>query len=151
MKYSIALFAGLLLPMAQAQPTRTPPTPAEMAQHEVSRYTTLLTLTAEQQETATSAFTTAASTEQPLHASERTAHQALEAAIKANEVTAIQQAATTLGQIQGEMTAARALAEAKFYASLTDDQKAKYMELERHEWHGGPGGPRGPEGPPPAH
>ena len=46
MKSSLALFAVLgLLPMAQAQTTpHTPPTPAMIAQHQVQRYTTLLTL-----------------------------------------------------------------------------------------------------------
>ncbi len=44
MKSSLALFAVLgLLPMAQAQTTpHTPPTPAVIAQHQVQRYTTLL-------------------------------------------------------------------------------------------------------------
>ena len=62
MKLSLALFAVLgLLPMAQAQtPPHTPPTPAAMAQHEVQRYTTLLSLTPAQVEQATTFFTTEA-------------------------------------------------------------------------------------------
>src|SRR5580700_5194264 len=102
MKFSLALVAVLgLLPMAQAQtPPHTPPTPAVMAQHQVQRYTTLLSLTPAQVEQATTFFTTEASAHQNSRASERTAHQALEAAIKANDTATIQSTATTLGQME---------------------------------------------------
>jgi Spy/CpxP family protein refolding chaperone len=144
MKLSIVLFAALgLLPMAQAQTTpHTPPTPAAIAQRQVQRYTTLLTLNANQQEQATTFFTTEATTEQNSRASERTAHQALEAAIKANDTATVQSTATTLGQMSGEMMAAHALARAQFYAILTADQKTKYSQLEQEHMMGGPG--RGP-------
>ncbi len=144
MKYPISLIAGLaLLPVFQAQAQRTPPTPEQMAQHEVSRYTTLLSLNSQQEADATSIFTAAATTESTLRATERTTHQALEAAIKSDDTAAIEQAATSLGQISGERMAAHALAQAKFYATLTADQKTKFAELERgfHGEHGGPGGP----------
>ena len=144
MKYPISLIAGLaLLPVFQAQAQRTPPTPEQMAQHEVSRYTTLLSLNSQQEADATSIFTAAATTESTLRATERTTHQALEAAIKSDDTAAIEQAATSLGQISGERMTAHALAQAKFYATLTADQKTKFAELERgfHGEHGGPGGP----------
>jgi Spy/CpxP family protein refolding chaperone len=144
MKYPISLIAGLaLLPIFQAQAQRTPPTPEEMAQHEVSRYTTLLSLNSQQAADATSIFTAAATTESTLRTNERTTHQTLQAAIKTDDAAAIQQAATSLGQINGEMTAARALAQAKFYATLTSDQKTKFDELDRgfHGEHGRPAGP----------
>jgi Spy/CpxP family protein refolding chaperone len=144
MKLSIVLFAALgLLPMAQAQTTpHTPPTPAAFAQRQVQRYTTLLTLNANQVEQATTFFTTEATTQQNSRASERTAHQALEAAIKANDTATIQSTSTTLGQMSGEMMAAHALARAQFYAILTADQKTKYSQLEQEHMMGGPG--RGP-------
>jgi hypothetical protein len=131
MKSSLALFAILgLLPMAQAQtPTHTPPTPAAIAQRQVERYTTLLTLSSAQVEQATTIFTTEATTEQSSRASERAAHQALEAAIKANDKDTIQSTATTLGQMSGEM----------IYALLTADQKTKYSQLEEEHMMGGPG------------
>src|ERR1700679_2543832 len=80
MKLSIALLAVLgLLPMAQAQTTpHTPPTPAAIAQRQVQRYTTLLTLNANQVEQATAFSTTEATTEKNSRASERAAHQAME-------------------------------------------------------------------------
>ena len=141
MKSSLALFAILgLLPMAQAQtPTHTPPTPAAIAQRQIERYTTLLTLSSAQVEQATTIFTTEATTEQSSRASERAAHQALEAAIKANDTATIQSTATTLGQMSGEMMTAHALARAQFYALLTADQKTKYSQLEQEHMMGGPG------------
>ena len=147
MKYPIALMAALAVTVsAYAQMERTPPTPAQMAQREVSRYTTLLSLTSEQEATATSLYTEEATTAEPLRTSERASHKALETAIKADDMAAIQSAATTLGTLNGELTAVRALTEAKFYATLTADQKTRFAALE-HGPHGGPGGGHG--GPPP--
>src|ERR1700678_4440744 len=117
MKRSLALAAVLgLITMAQAQttPTHTPPSPATIAQHEVQRYTTLLTLTPAQVEQATTIFTTEATARQNSRASERAAHQAMEAAIKSNDTATIQSTSTTLGQMTGEATAAHALARAQF-------------------------------------
>jgi Spy/CpxP family protein refolding chaperone len=141
MKYSLALFAALgLLPMAQAQTApHTPPSPAAMAQHQVQRYTTLLSLTPAQVEQATTFFTAEATARQNARASEHTAHQALEAAIKANDTATIQSTATTLGQMEGEMLAAHAAAQAQLYATLTADQKSKFAELEQEHMMGGPG------------
>ena len=140
MKSSLVLFAVLgLLPMAQAQNPHTPPSPASMAQHEVQRYTTLLTLSSTQVEQATGFFTTEATARQNARASEHTAHQALEAAIKANDTATIQSTATTLGQMEGEMLAAHAAAQAQFYATLTADQKTKFSELQQEHLMGGPG------------
>ena len=141
MKLSLALFAVLgLLPMAQAQtPPHTPPSPAAMAQREVQRYTTLLSLTPAQVEQATTYFTAEATARQNSWASEKTAHQAMEAAIKANDTATIQSTATTLGQMEGEMMAAHATARAQFYAILTADQKTKFAELEKEHMMGGPG------------
>jgi Spy/CpxP family protein refolding chaperone len=141
MKLSLALFAVLgLLPMAQAQtPPHTPPSPGAMAQHEVQRYTTLLSLTQAQVDQATTYFTAEATARQNSWASEKTAHQAMEAAIKANDTATIQSTATTLGQMEGEMMAAHATARAQFYAILTADQKTKFGELEKEHMMGGPG------------
>ena len=139
MKSSLALFAVLgLLPMAQAQTSpHTPPTPAMIAQHQVQRYSTLLTLNANQVEQATTIFTTEATTEQNSRASERAAHQAMETAIKGNDTATIQSTATAMGQMSGEMAAAHALARAQFYAILTADQKTKYSQLEEEHMMGG--------------
>jgi Spy/CpxP family protein refolding chaperone len=140
MKRSLALVAALgLVTMAQAQtpPTHTPPSPAAMAQHQVQRYTTLLTLTPAQVEQATTYFTAEATAHQNARASEHTAHQALEAAVKANDAATIQSTAATLGQMSGEMMAAHAVAQAQFYAILTAEQKTKFDQLEQEHVMGG--------------
>ena len=144
MKYSLVLLAGLgLFQMAQAQTPHAAPSPALMAQHQVQRYTTLLSLNSAQVEQATTFFTAEAASHGNERATERTAHQALEAAIKANDTATIKSTAATLGQMNGEMMAAHALAEAQFYAILDADQKAKFAELEKeHMLFGGPGRPR---------
>jgi Spy/CpxP family protein refolding chaperone len=114
-----------------------------MAQHEVQRYTTLLTLTPAQVEQATTIFTTEATARQNSRSSEHAARQAMEAAITSNDTATIQSTATTMGQMAGEAMAAHALAQAQFYAILTADQKTKFGELEKeHMMMGGPG--RGP-------
>jgi Spy/CpxP family protein refolding chaperone len=140
MKRSLALAAVLgLITMAQAQtpPMHTPPSPATMAQHEVQRYTTLLTLTPAQVEQATTYFTAEATARQNARASERTAHQALEAAIKANDSAVIQSTSATLGQMSAEGIAAHSVARAQFYAILTAEQKTKYDQLEQEHMMGG--------------
>jgi hypothetical protein len=143
MKYSLVLLAGLgLFQMAQAQTPHTPPTPAQMAQHQVQRYTTLLSLNSAQVEQATTFFTAEATSRGNARATERTAHQALDAAIKANDTATIKSTAATLGQMNGEMMTAHALAEAQFYAILEADQKTKFTALEHEHMMGGPG--RGP-------
>jgi Spy/CpxP family protein refolding chaperone len=109
-----------------------------MAQHQVQRYTTLLSLNSAQAEQATTFFTAEATAHGNARATERTARQALEAAIKANDTATIQSTAATLGQMNGEMLAAHALAQAQFYAILTADQKTKFAELEHEHMMGGP-------------
>jgi Spy/CpxP family protein refolding chaperone len=141
MKCSLALAAVLgLVSMAQAQapPTHTPPSPAAMAQHQIQRYTTLLSLNPTQVEQATTFFTAEATAHQNARTNERTAHQALEAAVKANDAATIQSSAATLGQMSGEMMAAHALAQAQFYAILNADQKTKFDQLEEEHMMGGP-------------
>ena len=118
----------------------TPPTPAQMAQREVQQYSSLLTLTSEQQEQALTIYTAAATTTEPLQTSERTLHQTLETAITTGEASVISQTAASLGQINGEITAARALADAKFYQLLTADQQTRFTALKNTHMHGGPGG-----------
>jgi Spy/CpxP family protein refolding chaperone len=140
MKRSLALAAVLgLVTMAQAQtpPMHTPPSPAAMAQHQVQRYTTLLTLTPAQVEQATTYFTAEATAHQNARAGEHTAHQALDAAIKANDAALIQSTSATLGQMSGEMMAAHAVAQAQFYAILNAEQKTKFDQLEQEHMMGG--------------
>ena len=125
---------------AGPQAEHAPLSPEQMAQHQVQRYTTLLSLSPAQVEQATTLFTAEATARSGQHATERAAHEALEAAIKANDKEIIQSTATAMGQKSGEMMAAHALLQAQFYAMLTAEQKAKYSELEE-EHRMGPHGP----------
>jgi Spy/CpxP family protein refolding chaperone len=137
---ALALSAGIAVASAQ----HTPPTPAQMAQHEVERYTDRLSLTSDQQQQATTIFTAAAASVASLHEQQRAAHEALKAAITSGDTAAIPQQANTLGQIETEMTTAHATAEAKFYKLLTADQQAKFAQSLDRPWGRGPGGPGGP-------
>jgi Spy/CpxP family protein refolding chaperone len=141
MKASLVFFVVLgLLPMAQAQTApHTPPSPAMMAQHQVQRYTTLLTLNSAQVEQATTFFTAEATARQNSRASEHAAHQALETAIKSNDTATIQSTSATLGQLETEAITAHSMARAQFYNILTADQKTKFSELEEEHMMGGPG------------
>jgi Spy/CpxP family protein refolding chaperone len=131
---------------AAALAQRTPPTPSEMAQHQVERYTDILTLTSEQQAAALTLFTTEATAVEPLHQTERTLHTTLETAITNDDLGTIASTATQLGTINGQIEGYRANAQAGFYKLLTADQKTRFAALHHH---GGPGMERGGFGPPP--
>jgi Spy/CpxP family protein refolding chaperone len=141
----LLVFASAIsLVIAQTQPPR--PDPAMRAQHRVKMLTTLLTLTVVQQQQATSIFTEAGNAETALHDQLRTAHQNLRAAIKSNNASTIDQIASTIGNLTGQMTSIQAKSQMAFYQILTPDQQQKLAEFEseRHGPHG-PGGP-GPSG-----
>ena len=119
----------------------TPPTPAQMAQHEVQRYTALLTLTADQQTQATTIFTTEATSVAQVIEDEKALHSTLQTAITGNDVAAINQTAISLGQLDGQVTAAHALAQASLYQILKASQKEQLSaEQSAHVHGGGPGG-----------
>ncbi len=134
-----ALCAAALAATAYGQ--HTPPSPAQMAEHEVQRYTALLTLTAEQQAQATTIFTTEATTTQSLFANEKTLHTTLKTAINSNDTASINQTAASLGQLDGERVAARSIAQASLYQILTAAQREQLAAEESAHVHGGgPGG-----------
>jgi len=131
--------------------TRTPPDPATMAQHRVTRLTTLLTLTAAQQQQATNIFTNSATADANVRTGLKTAHQALSDAIKKNDTAGIDRAATTIGSLTAQVASTDGKAEAAFYQILTPDQQTKLAALKGHGgpgMFGGPGGhgPRGAQG-----
>ncbi len=125
---TLLLFAAALL-FAQNPPK--PPSPEEMVQHRVSYLTTVLSLSKPQQQQATTIFTNAANDGSTMHDSLRSAHESLAAAVKSNDNVAIEQAATTIGNIIAQLTAARAKADAAFYQILTPDQQNKMTQLEK--------------------
>ncbi len=132
-----------------AQPgTRTPPTPAEQATHQVSRLTQLLDLNATQQAAATAAFTAEATTMQGLHNGFQTAQNNLKTAVQNNDAAGISAAASQIAALTQQQIVAHATAEAALHATLTSDQQAKYQALRTMGGPGGPGGHGGPGGPP---
>ena len=104
-------------------------------QHHVKYLTTVLNLTAAQQQQATTIFTNAANNGQLSRDSMKTAHQALETAIKSNDTAGIDQASTQIGSLIGQMMASHAKAEAAFYQILTPEQQTKLNSLQE-EGHG---------------
>jgi Spy/CpxP family protein refolding chaperone len=145
---AVAAMATALLaqPTPPAQRTRrTPPTPADIAQHQVASLTRLLSLTATQQTTATTIFTDAATAESTVRDGMRTAHQSLEAAVKANDAGGIDAAANTIGGLTAQSTSIHAKAHAALYQILTPEQQAKLSESHGLFFGGfGPGRAGGP-------
>src|SRR4029077_3096463 len=113
-----------------------PPEPAEMAQHRVSFLTKQLSLSAQQQQQATSIFTEAANNSKPLHDQLHTAHQNLHAAVEKNDTASMEQISNTIGNLMAQMTLAEAKAHAAFYQTLTPEQQSKLSQMDIHH---GPG------------
>lgn len=121
-----------------------PPDPATSAQRRVAFLTTQLTLTTDQQQQATGIFTSAATSEAALRTSLQAAHQSINDAVKANDTAAIDQAATTIGNLTAQSTSIDAKANAAFYRILTADQQAKFAVFPGPGRGPGPG--MGPDG-----
>jgi len=138
--------ATLAAALAFGATAPTPPTPAQIAANQVAHLTRLLSLESGQQATATTLFTTAATTIAGLHTSLQTAQTSLKTAIENDDATALQTLTSQIGTLVGEEALARATAEAGLYAVLSSSQKATYDELLTAPGHGGPGGPAGPGG-----
>jgi len=127
----LLFFASALL-LAQTTSTRTPPTPAERAQHRVQLLTNMLSLTAAQQQQATAIFTNAATAEDSVHTGMKTAHESLHEAIKSNDAAAIDQWSNTIGGLMGQQVSIEAKAHAALYQILTPDQQTKLAQMPMH-------------------
>ena len=121
--------------MLIAQSGPKPPDPATMAQHRVQFLTTMLNLSQVQQTQATTIFTNAAQAQSATMQSLHAAHDTLQTAIKNNDAAAIDQAATTIGNLTAQMTAAHAKADAAFLQTLNSEQQTKFSQLEQRH-HG---------------
>ena len=100
-----------------------------------------LSLTDAQKTQAKAIFDAAATAAETARGTLDSAHTALQTAVKANASDAeIDRLAAAVGVIQGQITGIQAKANAKFYALLTAEQKAKYDARPM----GGMGGGRGP-------
>jgi len=97
-----------------------------MVQRQVQHLTKELSLTSAQQAQATTIFTSEHTANSPIMASLKAAHTSLTAAIKSNNAADIAIYSSQIGNLQGQITANGATANAAFYAALTGDQQAKY-------------------------
>jgi Spy/CpxP family protein refolding chaperone len=104
----------------------------------------MLSLSATQQQQATTILTNAATSEQSLHEQMRAAHENLKAAVQKNDTASIDQIAASIGNLTSQSIAIHAKADAALYTLLNPDQQAKFDQLETRgpgHRHGGPGGP----------
>jgi Spy/CpxP family protein refolding chaperone len=145
---AVTLAAASAIP-ALAQTLPKPPSPADMAKHQVKRLTTLLSLTSAQQQQATTIYTNAAKAEQTVRAGEQDVHESLRSAIKNNDSVTIDQISSTMAQSIAQVTSIKSKADAAFYQILLPDQQSKLTELESQHM-GLLDGPGGSGGPPPA-
>jgi Spy/CpxP family protein refolding chaperone len=123
---AFAFSASLLF----AQGPGNPPDPATAAQRRVQFLTRLLSLTASQQQQATTIFTSAITSGSTIRTSLRTAHQSLNDAVTKNDIAGIDQQSATIGNLTAQMTSIDAKADAAFYQILTPDQQAKFTQMQ---------------------
>ncbi len=126
----LALAVALSLTVAFGQNSANFANAANRVQHRVNFLTTLLGLTASQQQQATTIFTNADSAETSVRSSMRTARQSLTTAVRNNDSATIDQVSTTIGNLTAQSTAIQAKADAAFYQILTPDQQTKQAQFE---------------------
>src|SRR5713226_1450770 len=110
-----AVATSLLL----AQKPGGPRTPEMMVQHRVDSLTTQLGLTSTQQQQAITIFTSAATAGASVHGNLKLAHQNLETAVKNNDTSGIDAAATAIGNFTAQQISNESKAQAAFYQILT--------------------------------
>jgi Spy/CpxP family protein refolding chaperone len=114
---------------AQPQPkTKIAVKPRAALRH---RLVKALALTDAQKQQAKTIFRQAHQSTQPLRQELKQNRQSLAAAVKANDTTQIRQLATQQGNVMGQLVAARTEAMAKFYATLTPDQRTKADKVQQ--------------------
>jgi Spy/CpxP family protein refolding chaperone len=140
---SLLTIGALAISTAGAQTSATPQTQtaqsdqsSQMKSHRramggprVERLARQLNLTVDQQSQARTIFADARTQRQALAPQLRTQHQAMAAAIKSNNQAQIDQLAQQNAQLTASARAIRAKAMAKFYTTLTPDQKTKFDSL----------------------
>jgi len=125
-----ALATGLALAQTPAAP-HTPAAPKaghgrQMMRHRMAK---ALGLTADQKQQAKAIFQQAKQEAQPVAQQLKQNRETLAAAIKANNVSQIQTLSAQQGNLRGQALAIRSEAMAKFYGTLTPDQKAKADQI----------------------
>ncbi len=148
--FTIVLIAGVSL-FAQgprANHTRTPPTPAQIAQRETDRLTRFFTLNAGQQATVLGILTTTETQLQALTPQMQPLRTNLTAAIKSNNQGTISSTLLQLSNLEEQEQAIRANAAAQIYTTVLNmDQQGQVGKGLGPLMGGGPGfGGTGPGG-----
>ena len=143
MKQHISRFAtaaALAAGMAMAQAPAAPADPAQpragraWAAHRGAfrqRMAQALNLSDAQKQQAKAIFQQAKQNAQPLAQQLKQNREALAAAVKANDVAQIHSLAAQQGNLRGQMMGVRSEAMAKFYTTLTPEQKAKADQMQQ--------------------
>jgi len=126
--FKIATIAALAAGMAIAQPA----TPAQGGGHKAARHRMFqaLDLSDAQKQQAKQIFQQARETAQPVAKQLRENREALQAAVKANNLSQIQTLSAQAGPLQAQLLAIRSEAMAKFYATLTPEQRTKADQIQ---------------------
>lgn len=122
-----ALAAGLVF--AQQATTAGPHNPG--VHHAMARQHMMhaLNLTDAQKQQAKAIFQQARQINRPVMQQAKQNREALAAAVKANDTAKIEQLTAKQGKLRGEMMSARAEAMAKFYQTLTPEQRARAEQM----------------------
>jgi len=144
----VKTLATLLLSFALAATlSAQPPTGPHGPRNYVQWMSAKLNLTADQQSQATTIFNNERSAEAPIHASLKSAHQALIDAEKSNNTVSIEQLSNTIGTLTAQLTVTHSKARAAFYRVLTPEQQTTFQQLESRRPMGPMGFRRGPRTP----
>lgn len=124
----IATIAAMAAGMALAQ---TPAAPAQPRRGHAMRQRMMqaLDLTNSQKQQAKAIFQQARQNAEPLKTQLKQNREALAAAVKANDTAQIHSLSIQRGNLEGQMLGIRSEARAKFYATLTPEQKAKADQM----------------------
>ena len=135
MKYFAVAAMATGLGFAQTTPTAPQPSPGKaMANRRAMfrrRMMDALALTPAQQQQAKTIFQQARQNAAPIRQQMQQNRQAMAAAVKANDTAQIQSLAAQQGTLAGQAAAVRAESMAKFYSTLTPDQKAKADQFQQ--------------------
>jgi Spy/CpxP family protein refolding chaperone len=126
------------------------PDTANMVAHQIKYLTTMLDLTADQQNQLTTAFTNAANTNKPLYVALRAGHKQFDADKESNPGS-LGADADAIAKAESQLMVNHANTDRQVKGILSASQYTKYGALHGHGgWrgghhgHGGPGAPGGP-------
>ncbi len=143
----MAVPATFALTNAQTSNSAAPVTPnarhehrmnvAQRVEFRVRHLTRMLGLSTSQQQQATTIFTNAANSNQPVMADMHTARQNLANAVKTNDsASAIKQYAASIGNDTSTLVATNATANEQFFQILTPEQQSTMQQMEGHRFRG---------------